>query len=197
MKCDRCDKEATVHEVVVRGGKKVEKHLCEACAREEGIVVQSESPLSELLGKYVQSKSDPEPAKPPPTPEVRGAACPSCGLVYSDFRKSGLLGCPECYRAFESQLGPLLERTHEGATNHTGKIPRRALAASRLAGHGEDLLGSAEERTRRVTTLRRQLGEAIESEQYERAAKLRDEIQRLMATDPGEERVGSADPEQD
>lgn len=185
MKCDKCDREATVHELRVVSGKKVEKHLCEECAKQQGIAVSGQMPISQLLSKYIL------------TPETSGKvagkalasrapACERCSTTYAEFRQSGLLGCPDCYKAFEPQLGPLLERAHEGGTHHVGKIPRRALRKSQDAPKGgvESVLGTAEERAERLLSLRRQLDEAIRAEHYERAAKLRDELRNLIDIDP-------------
>ncbi|MDX2115759.1 MAG: UvrB/UvrC motif-containing protein [Planctomycetota bacterium] len=154
-KCDRCSAEATVHEVMIRNGEKVEKHLCEACAREEGVAVASHAPINELITSFVMSQAGAQPAAKP-------GACAGCGMNFAEFRQSGLLGCSECYKAFEPQLGPMIERAHEGATHHTGKTPRRGVGAV--------------DRQERIVVLRRQLSEAIAAEQYERAAALRDEL---------------------
>src|SRR3954470_16461786 len=116
MKCDQCEQEATVHELRVVGGKKVERHLCERCARKQGIAAQGQpTPVSpEMLQKYMQAMQQAAPQAGSPKPAVHAPlikidTCPSCGTGYLEFRQSGLLGCPECYKAFESQLGPLLE----------------------------------------------------------------------------------------
>jgi protein arginine kinase activator len=187
MKCDQCGQEATVHELRVVNGKKVERHLCEACARKQGIAVQPALSVPELLEKYIQqaAASPPNPSKPPLQPvPARANVCPRCGTTYMDFRQSGLLGCSECYRSFEGQLGPLLERAHEGGGFHVGKVPKRLLAggpkASPVARRApENILGDREQRAGRMNALRKQLEEAVAAEQYERAAKIRDEIRRL------------------
>jgi len=156
-KCDRCSRDATVTEVTVRNGQKIERHLCEQCAAEEGIAIQQpHAPINELITKFVMTTADAQVAP------ARTPACQTCGLTFADFRQRGLLGCPACYKAFEQHLGPLLERAHEGATHHTGKLPRRA--------------GQSVDRQQRLTVLRKQLTDAIAQEQYERAASLRDEL---------------------
>lgn len=181
MKCDQCDQEATVHEVTIRGGKKIEKHLCERCARKQGIAVQPNVPINELIQKYVLAQSAPAAGGVP----AKVSTCGSCGMSYAEFRQHGLLGCQECYKVFEGQLGPLLERAHEGGTHHVGKVPRRALAVSRgRGGAPEGVLGGAEERAERLMTLNRQLEEAVRTEQYERAAQLRDEIKKMSELGP-------------
>ncbi len=156
-KCDRCDNEATVHETTIKDAQQVERHLCENCAREEGIVIQSHAPINELITKFVLSKVGGG------TPEKRAGACPECGMTFADFRQQGLLGCPACYDAFDTQLAPLIERAHEGGSHHSGKTPRRA-------GTG------AGERQQRLMSLRKQLSDAIAAEEYEKAANLRDQL---------------------
>jgi protein arginine kinase activator len=155
-KCDRCDGEATVHEVVIRSGQKAEKHLCDSCAREEGFTGQATAPISDLITKFVISQAAGEKAA------AKVGICPTCGLTFNDFRQQGLLGCPDCYKAFEMQLTSMIERAHEGATHHVGKAPKR--------------MGGSAGRHERITTLRKQLNEAISAEQYERAATLRDQL---------------------
>ncbi|MCB9838986.1 MAG: UvrB/UvrC motif-containing protein [Phycisphaeraceae bacterium] len=169
MQCDQCDNEATVHEVTVVGGKRVEKHLCESCAREQGLTVQPNEPINALLSKFIMApglvqqavtggKSKGEPQAP---------ACPECSMTWMEFRKSGVLGCAKCYEAFESRLAPLIERAQEGATHHVGKAPR---GSAGLADH-----------QRTLRTLRAELAEAIASEQYEHAAQIRDSISDIEA----------------
>lgn len=158
MKCDHCDNQATVHLIEIQGGKKVEKHLCETHAVEEGVAVKAQNaPINELLEKFVLKHSEGEqPGKP------ASIRCENCGTSYDEFRKTGLLGCPACYESFERGLMPLLERAHEGASRHLGKVPTHA--------------GINELRQQRLRQLRRELEEAVAAEQYERAAKIRDRV---------------------
>ncbi|HEX8878155.1 MAG TPA: UvrB/UvrC motif-containing protein [Phycisphaerales bacterium] len=184
MKCDRCDNDATVHEVTVRNGVKVEKHLCEACAAGEGIAGAT---LGELLTKFMTQESE-ATAKPKQAARVRPSACPGCGFTFEQFRQAGLLGCPACYKSFEALLTPLIERAHEGSTQHTGKVPKRI--AARAAGREEDAIATEDalaraqlrERQERLKVLQRQLDEAVRGEQYELAARLRDQIRKVDVT---------------
>jgi protein arginine kinase activator len=192
MKCDQCEQEATVHELRVVGGKKVERHLCERCARKQGIATQAQvAPVTpEMVQKYMQAvqQSQQGGAKAgAPGALVKADTCPNCGTGYLEFRQSGLLGCPECYKAFEGQLGPLLERAHEGGTHHSGKVPKRA-----LGGRKGTAMASAQPnpapspapspaaiRAGKIASLKKQLDEAVKAEQYEKAAKIRDELRDL------------------
>lgn len=168
-KCDHCDREATVHEMVIRNGKQVEKHLCESCARESGIKVPTPPSLNDVIKQFVVAQASapttPTPVGQPPAASAKPAGCPGCGLTFAEFRQSGLLGCADCYKAFEAALGPLLERAHEGGTHHVGKAPSRA--------------GHCEERHERIAALRKQLVDAVAAEQYERAARLRDQLMHI------------------
>ena len=186
MQCSRCGQnEATIHEVVIdSSGEKVETHLCEACAADSGLVAQASGPVKSLLTSYMVSGGTAEGTQGSgAAPAGQGLACPGCGLTFGQFRQSGLLGCPSCYKSFEERLGPLIARAHEGATHHVGKVPRRALGESSVGGRGSALLGSPEERSERVSTLRRQLAEAVKGEKYERAAEIKGEIDRLLGID--------------
>lgn len=177
-KCDRCDQPATVHETVIKGGQPVEKHLCETCAREQGITVHSPEPINDLLKSFAAAAA--AGGQKSASNEPR---CPMCGLALNDFRQSGQLGCAECYNTFATQLTPLIERAHEGGTHHVGKVPRRG--------------GGAVDRLERITLLRRQLSEAVAGEQYERAAALRDELRSMENPEPPPApapRHGSASP---
>lgn len=169
MKCDQCDNEATVHEVTVREGEKIERHLCEQCAVQVGIAGESAASPIEILKMIVD---------PPATRQTKATACPTCGLTFEDFRTGGLLGCPNCYEAFEARLLPLIERAHEGGLQHCGKIPTR-LCGQAQTSKTRVLAALIEERAHRAAAIRRQLEEAVKTEQYERAAQLRDELTRL------------------
>ncbi len=159
MKCDNCNKPATVHLTEIKAGKKLEKHLCEQCAAQnEGFPVKPHTPINELLTNFVLAHSGTQK-------EQVAEGCPHCGITWAEFRQSGLLGCEHDYGAFEKDLTPLLQRAHEGATHHVGKVPSR---------RGE--AGVTVKRTVDLSKLRKELARAVEAEDYEKAAKLRDKI---------------------
>ncbi len=159
VKCDMCDNEATVHEVVVSNGERRERHLCEAHANELGVLPKKPDAetMSAMMHKMVAAQGHAETSK-----KQAIASCSECGLTFAKFRAEGLLGCPACYQTFEDRIVPLLVRAHDGGEQHIGRVPKRA--------------GSMVERQQRLMCLRRELGEAVSQEEYERAAKLRDEI---------------------
>src|ERR1700752_3801648 len=158
MKCDNCNNAATVHLTEIKNGKKIEKHLCEQCAAQnEGLPVKSHTPINELLTNFVLAHSG--------LTKEQGAACEHCGITWSEFRQGGLLGCEHDYSLFEKDLTPLLQRAHENATHHLGKVP------ARRGGTGVPAKRSAD-----ITRLRKELDRAVKEEDYERAAKIRDQI---------------------
>src|ERR1041384_4284295 len=183
MKCDHCDNEATVHEVTVKSGVKVEKHLCESCASSQGISVTPSTPISEMIKNYVPAhQPPPTPAPAVPGSQVKAQTCPTCKTTFSEFRQHGLLGCPDCYRIFESQLGPLLERAHDGGVKHVGKTPRRMLGGGTPAHAPVKPPASVldlEDREARLRRIRKELDSAVQAEKYELAAKLRDELRKM------------------
>ncbi|MBM3265387.1 MAG: UvrB/UvrC motif-containing protein [candidate division Zixibacteria bacterium] len=93
--------------------------------------------------------------------------CPQCGLTAEEFHKTGRLGCSECYRTFGAELAIVLRRLH-GRNRHVGKVP--ALNPDQVAARNE------------LLTLRRELKQAVEREQFQKAAQLRDRINEIERT---------------
>ena len=163
MKCDLCDKAAVVHEVTIRNGVKKEIHLCAEHAKASGIAVPGYPPVDEVLTQFAVSKAGKKKQR-----QRKALTCDSCGLTFAEFRKRGVLGCPECYDAFESQLGPMIERAQNGGASHAGKCPKRG--------------GASIDRQLQIKQLLREMEEAVAAEQYERAAVLRDRLRELEST---------------
>ena len=167
MLCERCqERPANVHLTEIVNGQKKETHLCEVCAREIhpygfGISFLPQMSLQNFLAgllKHVPGAEQPAQA------EVGGKTCEKCGLTERQFVKQGLLGCGYCYDSFEERLEPLLRRIH-GSVRHTGKVPVRTGGPLRQA--------------KEIELLKNQLREAINLEEFERAAELRDRIREL------------------
>lgn len=161
MKCDKCEKPATFH-ITERVGEEEqweELHLCEDCAREylsKPSEAQSEDSLAGALAQHLKiSQTAEELAK------ADQEGCEICGITFYEFRNHGRLGCPHDYVCFEKLLEPLIANIH-GDTLHVGKHPKRAT-------HNVD-------KQTQLIRLRREMREAIQAEDYERASVLRDEI---------------------
>jgi protein arginine kinase activator len=154
MRCQKCQKEASVHLTEPINGQRRELHLCQSCARKAGLSLP-ESPPNLALDAVVQSLIVAHVGEL--VGELAELTCPDCGIKFMEFRAGGRLGCPQDYRVFSAGLLPLVQRYH-GASRHVGKVARR----HESAGH----------RLR----LRTQLREAIAREDYEQAARLRDQL---------------------
>lgn len=90
--------------------------------------------------------------------------CPGCGSSLRDISKSGMAGCPECYTTFRREFKDLVERIH-GRRTHTGRAPAK--------------IGEQKEKADRIASLEAERAQAIKSENYERAAEIRDELKKL------------------
>lgn len=171
MLCDICKKnEATVHLTEIVNDKITKLHLCEGCARDKGAEMEEHFGLSDLLAGLSDLGATIEP-------EVMEAVrCPSCGLTYNDFKKFGRFGCSECYEALKSQIAPLLKRIH-GSERHVGKVPL-------MLGKG---VGVKDMRT--LQELRAKMEKAIQQEEFEEAARLRDKIREFEKKEKGDRKV--------
>ena len=157
MLCDVCKcNDATVFLTQILDGKMQKVNLCEACSKEKGVQDPAGFALADLL-LGIGAAEEIE----------KGAAttrCPVCGFTQADFKKTGRLGCSTCYTAFAEGLNSLLKAMHKG-TEHVGKLPARAQRTLALND--------------RMKSLTEDLRKAVESENYETAASLRDEIKQL------------------
>ncbi|MCX5690706.1 MAG: UvrB/UvrC motif-containing protein [Planctomycetota bacterium] len=190
-KCDRCDNEATVHEVSVRHGVKHERHLCETCAATHGLDAAATgaagtNPNVVHLVKQLMIQGVPGATPGTPVQMGRLPVCQGCRMSFADFKQQGMLGCPECYRSFEAFLGPLIERAQEGGVSHTGKSPTRLLSGAAagapiVPGDHVPIEPLVKPIHDQIRELQRQLEAAISAEQYEHAATLRDQIRALQA----------------
>ncbi|NIR43030.1 MAG: hypothetical protein GWN99_03970 [Gemmatimonadetes bacterium] len=163
MLCDNCgNNEAEVHLTQIVDNEMTTVHLCPACAADKGLDAGASKnpPLSDFLAQM---------GKGPTAEEGTFAAgpCNYCHTTVDDFRRTGRLGCPHCYSIYETQLRAILRRIH-GSTQHLGKVyvPPASDAA---------------DRAQRLTVLRRKLQRAVEAEDFERAAEIRDQIRELEA----------------
>jgi protein arginine kinase activator len=167
MKCQRCEKPATFHITELVEETPQEIHLCEDHAR--GYLQQadeSETPSPTLAAMLAEQLKLGQTAQE--LARLDKQACPVCGITFYEFRQQGRLGCPHDYVSFEDELEPLITNIH-GAREHTGKRPARA--------------GSGTDRRTDLIRLRREMKDAVEAENYERASELRDAIQKFEQED--------------
>ncbi|MCL2048221.1 MAG: UvrB/UvrC motif-containing protein [Defluviitaleaceae bacterium] len=180
MLCEKCQTNtASVHMQQFVHGKKVELHLCQDCAfkiENPEMLLSLENIfkgfIEQLNTKYfnepptgaagaaapLHGKINVRPAAPPPK------ACVRCGMTFQKFKTGGRLGCDVCYSSFKKEVEVLLKNV-QGSTRHEGKYPRR--------------MGAGILQKRQVHELRATLNRAIEAENFEEAARLRDQIRAL------------------
>ncbi len=178
--CDVCQsRDAEVFLTQIVEGKMQKVNLCKECSKDRGVDDPTGFALTELLDGLGTSTETEKPAAAQPPPSIAGGTvsgpsmaltttaatkCPVCGFTQADFKKTGRLGCSTCYLTFSESLGNLLKAMHKG-TNHTGKMPANMARRREIA--------------ERLKTLQDNLKKAVEAENYEDAATLRDQIKKL------------------
>lgn len=166
MICQNCKKRnANVHLTEITNNKKVEMYLCSECAEKAGQIniiypIDINEFFTGLLGSEPKSTQ---------TATGQDPVCGKCGMSYGEFKKTGRLGCDECYSAFEKQLKPVLKRLH-GDYRHTGRKP-----ADIIRQNDTQSASTADE----IEILKSQLDDSVKKEEYEVAAQIRDKIKEL------------------
>jgi protein arginine kinase activator len=165
-KCMRCSKPATLHITEIQMGQAQVVHLCETCAQKYlssvevgGVPAMPDDDEAENEAEAELAAEEAEEAEEAPSP-----TCSGCGITFKQFRSVGRMGCSRCYSSFHDELVPLLESIHQ-ETQHVGKCPPQT-SESTLRHH-------------ELIRLRGELKTAVDKENYEEAARLRDRIQTL------------------
>ena len=158
LKCDVCKKPATVHLTQIINNQIHKIDLCESCAEDKGITNPDGYSLADLLVK-------PGDASENAAESLESLdECPQCGYAQEEFKKTGRLGCEQCYETFRPLLSMALDGMHRG-DQHRGKVPEEALERKSFKD--------------RISSLEGDLQKAIANEKYEEAAQYRDEILEL------------------
>lgn len=182
MLCDECGKNPAVFSVTITSGEGVSnRHLCSDCMKKMESTLAGgniHSFLSSILGML--SAANTEDTQP---------VCSSCGLRFSEFERTGRLGCANCYKDFQKELGPMLQRIH-GSSQHVGRKPAPFTAmveetAGASAPEKESVPTLKELNALRMDELRQKMDEAVAVENFEAAAQYRDEM-RALAQEAGE-----------
>lgn len=169
MLCEKCNEnEATVHYTEFINGVKSEHHLCAECAKESDLsfysgLLDGEFPFASLIKGMLQSTGMARNEESSPLAQV---VCPKCKMTYEEFTKEGRFGCVECYNVF----GPLIVdkiKKIQGCLNHSGKKPYGRVVSKE---------NGPLEPENNIELLKEQLKVALKMEEYEEAARLRDEI---------------------
>lgn len=168
-KCHKCGKHsATVKMVRIVDGEAHTLYLCRDCASELSPFQQQGFSLQEAIEKVleqlVQKQGGVDEAS---EEEGSGPRCSACGTTIGTYRKSFLLGCPQCYTAFGAVLDPQLRKLH-GSTHHVGRAPEMTRHPARTADPS-------------IADLKKELAQAVSNEDFEKAAKIRDRIRVLQS----------------
>lgn len=142
-------------------GEMKEFHLCEEHAQKQGLDFDSPMSITDMLMGFGQQ------AKQSVARDLT-LACPSCGMARDEFSKSGRLGCPDCYKTFMAELAAAIKGMHH-SSQHTGKIPGREGTKTRTKS--------------KIARWQKDLNTAVAREDYEQAAKIRDEIKAFKETE--------------
>ena len=177
MLCDNCkEREAIINLTQVEHDSKVTLHLCEQCAQQKGVETGGtvlKTPLGNFLGAVVKGAGTAGALVPASADALR---CPACGSSLRDFRDSGRLGCDQCYVSFDTHLRDLLRRLH-GSSQHVGE--RYDLPGTGGSNGSGGAGGGGDDARSRLLELKAQLRRAVEGEDFELAAELRDRIRVL------------------
>lgn len=160
MLCDNCLKNnATVHMTTFVNGQVKTVHLCGQCAaKKKTAVVMPWFSFNDFMSAFYDEEEQ--------TPDYK---CSMCGTTLESFKKDGKLGCVNCYKVFEDSILPVIKGIHMNMT-HTGKRPGERVEMEPGKDSHEDVQQTRKE------MLKAQLRQAVEVENFEEAARLRDEI---------------------
>lgn len=153
--CQHCGvKPATVFYRENKNGVRRELQLCPECAANMGIG-ELQDPFSSAFSLFSHS-----------TPAKKEAACPLCGTTLSQIRRDGTFGCSRCYDTFANMLdlSPYVGTGYKLTDANPPKA--RPSAPDTPPKQDKDEL----------STLKQELKNAVDAEDYERAAVLRDKI---------------------
>ena len=168
MKCQKCGvNNANTHVKSIINGEIKEYDLCSECAKKMGythVFSDIEDEFSNFLGSFFGNAL---PAR------TQARRCETCGSTYSEIAKTGHVGCADCYDVFGDELFPLIRRIH-GNTTHCGKNSRPAEKAKQSKP-------AEETKEDKIKRLKAELDKAIEEQNFEHAAELRDKIKELEA----------------
>ena len=164
MMCNICGvNDATIHLTEIVNSQMMEVHLCESCAQEKGTEFKTHFQLGDLLAGFAEPEVK-HPAAQATSEKKLAGRCAKCKMTYDEFGKTGRLGCSHCYESFSKMLIPLIRRVQR-STQHTGKRPVNGPKPSRTSTD--------------LKLLQEKLRKSVQAEDFEQAARLRDEIRRF------------------
>lgn len=166
MICENCkQRPASVTITQNRNGHQITKHFCDVCSQQVKVDSNEQLSMQQLFADWfgIPTWSTNAPKNHHTEPEM--ITCEGCGMSYNQFLQEGKFNCPTCYETFREQLPQIMKRLHNGATKHIGKVPGAVNEMYQLK--------------QQIEQVRNDMKKAVEEEQFEKAAILRDEAKAL------------------
>lgn len=183
MLCENCKiREANIRYTEVINGVKTEHNLCSQCAKEMDMghysaIFDGDFPLAKLLSSLLGLEESSQKED-----KLQQIACPVCHTSYQDFIENSRFGCPDCYHVFDLLIADKIKKL-QGNDGHKGKKPKfRKMEPVSSVSSGTSVGLAVKETTSRaeaIAVLKARLEEAISKEEYEEAARYRDQIREL------------------
>lgn len=172
MLCQKCHKKtATVFISSIVNGQETRVYLCDECARDYPLFnfnFQDPFSIKDVIDKFKvdeETSTDKENILAIDNDiEEKDIICPNCYSTYNEYRETGKLGCSRCYEVFEKQLKPMLKNIY-GYEEYIGKTPKKDNSHIYIS--------------KEIRILKEDLNRAVEKEEYEKAADIRDKIKEL------------------
>ncbi len=180
MLCEKCRiREANIKYTEIINGVKKEHNLCSQCAREMDFtgysaIFDGEFPLGKLLSGLLGVGEEEEQQED----KLAQVVCPTCGTSYEEFVKNSRFGCSDCYSVFDLLMSDNIKKL-QGGDAHVGKRPKYQKMQPASAVLEKDEEPSRRTAKEQIELLKAKLSTAIAEEEYEQAAKYRDEIREL------------------
>lgn len=175
MKCDICKlKEAMLFVRQEYNSSVIELHLCADCAKERGLSTEGnkiEMSIGGLVTGLLHNSLDGSLQK-------TKLVCKTCGRSLTDIKKTGRVGCPECYTAFKNEIAELLKNGNFQIP-FSGNLPKKI----------EHFNSKISDRM----LIQNLLEQAVEREDYEKAAFYRDQLKLLEKAERGMKEFPSKD----
>lgn len=171
MICENCkQRPATVTVTMTKNNQRIERHYCEVCSSKQDFAQANSKALSieDIFSSWFGIPAWSADAPHAKDEKEAPIQCEKCHTTYERFLHEGKFNCPDCYESFHEVLPAVFKRLHNGATEHTGKIPNGLNTSYKIK--------------KQIESLREQMKDAVQLEEFERAASLRDEVKELEAT---------------
>lgn len=156
MLCEKCQKQqGQIYVNRLIEGVLTEVFLCDDCLKENEILEDKNQTTNHMLNALLDAVNQ----SPLQVNWIKTTSCGRCGMTYGLFREIGKMGCSQCYETFGKRVETAVFHWH-GHRAHVGKHPKQAVG---------EMVAKSE-----LVSLQEALKRAVENEQFEEAAQIRD-----------------------